>query len=203
MGEDPSAIRHEIEHTRTQMGDTVEALGYKADVPSRTRDKASSLKQKITGATPDTDDIKGGARQAVGVAQENPLGLAVAAAGVGFIAGMLIPSTRVEDRTLGPVKAQALETGQEALERGKDVAQQAAESAMETAKEAGQEQAQEMGKSTQENASEAAQQASQAATSSSSSGGRAPSNAPSRAATRGQGRTRKSTANGQTKNPNV
>jgi len=200
MGEDPSAIRHEIEHTRTQMGDTVEALGYKADVPSRTRDKASSMtssvKQKITGATPDTGDIKGGARQAVGIAQENPLGLAVAAAGVGFIAGMVIPSTRVEDRTLGPVKAQALETGQEALERGKDVAQQAAESAMETAKEAGQEQAQEMTGGSQQSGSDTTEQASQGATSSSSS-----SSSSSPSATQSQSRK---TTNGRGKsNPSV
>ena len=29
MGQDPSAIREEIEQTRAEMGDTVEALGYK------------------------------------------------------------------------------------------------------------------------------------------------------------------------------
>lgn len=33
MGEDPAAIRQEIEQTRERMGDTVDALGYKADVP--------------------------------------------------------------------------------------------------------------------------------------------------------------------------
>jgi len=188
------------------MGDTVEALGYKADVPSRTRDKASSMtssvKQRITGSTPDTEDIKGGARQAVGIAQENPLGLAVAAAGAGFIAGMLIPSTRVEDRTLGPVKQQALETGQEALERGKDVAQQAAESAMETAKEAGQEQAQEMSQSTQQGASQAAQQSASAATQEASQSPR-PSSSPSRSATRGQARPRTTNGQGKSNNPSA
>jgi gas vesicle protein len=60
---------------------------------------------------------------------------------VGFVAGLLIPSTRVEDERIGPMadqlKEQAKETGQEAMERGKHVAQQAAE----TAKEEGQKQA--------------------------------------------------------------
>src|SRR3712207_9560672 len=97
-------------------------------------------------ATPSTGEVKQGAQQAVSVAQENPLGLAIGAVAAGFIAGMLIPSTRVEDEKIGPmadqVKDQVKETGQEALERGKQVAQEAAQSAQETAKESGQQQAQ-------------------------------------------------------------
>jgi Protein of unknown function (DUF3618) len=33
MGQDPDEIRQEIEQTRAEMGETVEAIGYKADVP--------------------------------------------------------------------------------------------------------------------------------------------------------------------------
>ncbi len=35
MGKDSSEIRREIEETRARMGDTVEALSYKADVPAQ------------------------------------------------------------------------------------------------------------------------------------------------------------------------
>jgi gas vesicle protein len=143
MGKEPSEIRTEIEHTRTEMGDTVEALGYKADVKTRAKDniadKRDRLKERITGTTPDPDDVKQGAKRAVGVAQENPIGLAIGSLAAGFVAGMLIPSTRVEDEKIGPmadqVKETAKETGQEALERGKEVAQEAAESAKETVQE--------------------------------------------------------------------
>ena len=38
MGEDPDRIRREIEATRSEMGETVDALTYKADVKSRARD---------------------------------------------------------------------------------------------------------------------------------------------------------------------
>jgi F0F1-type ATP synthase membrane subunit b/b' len=73
---------------------------------------------------------------------------------VGFIAGMLIPSTRVEDERIGPmaddVKAKVKETGQEALERGKEVAQETAESAKETAQQSGREHASELRDSAQE-----------------------------------------------------
>ena len=143
MGKEPGEIREEIEHTRTDMGDTVEALGYKADVKTRVKDniadKRDRLKERITGTTPDPDDVKQGAKRAVGVAQENPLGLAVGSLAVGFVAGMLVPSTRVEDEKIGPMadqlKETVKETGQEALERGKEVAQEAAQSAKETVQE--------------------------------------------------------------------
>jgi hypothetical protein len=133
MGEDPNVIRADIERTRAEMGDTVDALGYKADVKTR-------AKEKISGMTPDGRQV----RRAANTAQENPLGLAIGGVAVGFLAGLLIPSSRVEDEKIGPmadqVKDQIKETGQEALDRGKDVAQQAAE----TAKEAGREHARQM-----------------------------------------------------------
>jgi gas vesicle protein len=152
MGEDPNAIRADIERTREEMGDTVDAIGYKADVKSRAKDRITDTKDRLTGrvsdATPDGQQVK----RAAGVAQENPLGLAIGGVAVGFLAGMLAPSSRVEDEKIGPmadqVKDQLKETGQEAMERGKDVAQQAAE----TAKEAGREHAQELQGSAQERA---------------------------------------------------
>jgi len=166
MGQEPGAIRQDIEQTRERMGETVEALGYKADVPGRAKEAVStrvqSVKSKVSGSTPDGGEVADGARRAAGVAQQNPLGLALGALGVGFLAGMLIPSTKVEDEKIGPmadqVKEKAAETGQEAMERGKEVAQQAAQSAKETAQEAGREHAQEMRDSTQERAEETRQQ---------------------------------------------
>jgi gas vesicle protein len=158
MGEDPSQIRQEIDETRARMGDTVEALGHKADVPGRAKDavsgKVEQVRSKVSGATPD-GDLKGGARRAAGIAQENPLGLGIAAVAAGFIAGLLVPSTGVEDEKIGPladrVKEKAKDTGQEALERGKQVAGEAAE----TAKESAAGQAAELRDSAQQRADEA------------------------------------------------
>ena len=167
MGQDPSDIREEIEDTRARMGDTVEALGYKTDVKSRAKEsvsgKVGSVKSKLTGATPDGGDVKQGAQQAVGVAQENPLGMAIGGLAVGFLAGMLVPSSRVEDDKLGPmadqVKDRAKDTGQEALERGKQVAQEAAQSAKETAQESGRQQAEELRSSADDKAREVRERA--------------------------------------------
>jgi gas vesicle protein len=186
MGEDPAAIREQIEETRERMGDTVDALGYKADVPSRAKEsitgKVQDVKAKLTGAgsqisdaTPDAQDVKQAGKQAVGVVQENPLGLAIGAAAVGFLAGMLIPSTKLEDEQLGPVadqvKEQVKQTGQEALERGKQVAQETAETATESVKQAAsdvkekaQETAQQHAEELKSSAQDSAQEVKQTAT---------------------------------------
>jgi hypothetical protein len=157
VGEEPDRIRAEIEQTRAEMTETVDALGYKADVKARAKDnlqdKRASAKESIVGMkdrlvgagdsvsntvgdrTPDAAHVKAKARRGASVAQENPLGLAIGSVAVGFVAGMLIPSTRVEDEKLGEasdtVIERAKETGQEALEHGKQAAQEAVESAQE------------------------------------------------------------------------
>jgi hypothetical protein len=175
MGQEPDEIRQDIEQTRAEMSETVEAIGYKADVPARAKEKvsekmdaarskvseaASRAKEAVAGSTADAGDTAGGvasrvreatpsgaqvkqrARRAAGLAQENPLGLALGAAAIGFLAGLAVPSTRVEDERLGPVadevKERVKETGQEALERGKEVAREAASSTAEAAREQGQ-----------------------------------------------------------------
>jgi gas vesicle protein len=173
MGEDPDMIRRDIEETRERMGDTVDALGYKADVKSRAKEsvtgKVDSVKEKLVGAkdsaneaTPSAGDVKQGARRAVGVAQENPLGLAVGAVAVGFLAGMLIPSTRVENEKIGPmadqVKDQISSTAQEAVEHGKAVVSETASSAADAAKQTAQEQGKEHASQMQDSAQESAQQ---------------------------------------------
>jgi hypothetical protein len=172
MGQEPSQIREEIEETRAEMGDTVDALAYKTDVKTRVKESISDKRErlisqvqgtthKVGEATPDGHQVKEGAHQAVGVAQENPLGLAIGGIAAGFLAGMMLPSTKMEDEKVGPiadqVKETAAETGQEALERGREVASQVAEQAVEGAKEVG-EHAKEVGQQAMETAKEAGQE---------------------------------------------
>jgi gas vesicle protein len=113
------------------------------------KDKVAGVMGRASDSAPSTDDVK----RAAGTAQENPLGLAIGAVAVGFVAGMLIPSTSVEDEKIGPVadqlKDRVKETGQEALDHGKQVAQDVAQSAQETVKESGQQHAQELASSAQ------------------------------------------------------
>jgi Protein of unknown function (DUF3618) len=171
MGQDPSDIRAEIEETRARVGDEVDALSYKTDVPARVGDyvddKKQAVKDKATGVK---DAVTGTASRAVpngenvglvkDTAERNPLGLAVGAAALGFVAGLLIPSTRMENERMGEMSDRvvdaAKETASDAVERGKQVAQEAAETAKETGKEHGQELATNLQERASSPASEAA-----------------------------------------------
>jgi hypothetical protein len=143
------------------MGETVEAIGYKADVKSRVKDdiaeKKDAVVSRVSGAMPDGEQVKSGARK-VGVSKQNPLGLGIAAVAAGFVVGTLLPSTDVEDERLGEMSDQvsdkAREAGQEALERGKDVAREAVDSAKDTVDEQTGSQAKEMASSLRDKAQE-------------------------------------------------
>ena len=195
MGQSPEDIRNEIEDTRSRMGETVEALGYKADVKSRAKDSIGNAKDRIVGSvggakdkmttsiagttdsavsglqdkTPSAQDVKDGAKRAAGLAQENPMGLAVGAIAVGFLAGLVVPATRKENETIGPladqVKEKVKETGQEAMDHGKQVLQETAQDAQEVAKTAAesvkertQQHAQEFGETAKEKAQDVSAQ---------------------------------------------
>jgi ElaB/YqjD/DUF883 family membrane-anchored ribosome-binding protein len=196
MGQEPDAIRQDIEQTRAEMSETVEAVGYKADVPSRAKDavseKVEDVKSKVSDtatrareavsgttsrvgdATPSRGEVRQQTRRVAGLAKENPLGLAIGAAAVGFLAGLVVPSTRVEDERLGPVadqvKDKAKETGQEALDRGRQVAQEVAGTAADTARQRTQEQGQELADNARQSAQEVASEARQSSPSSSTPG---------------------------------
>jgi hypothetical protein len=168
MGETPDHIREDIEETRARMGETVEAIGYKADVKSRVKDTivekkdnvvsgADALVSRVTGAVPDREQVKSGARK-IGVSRENPLGLAIAGAAAGFVVGTLLPSTAAEDERVGELSDQvgdrAREAGQEALDRTKGVAQEAVVSAQQAVEERSGDEAQQMASSLRDKAQE-------------------------------------------------
>jgi gas vesicle protein len=180
MAEKSDVIRKEIEETRLEMGETVDALAYKANVPARTKGwvgekrdavtgaagsvaskvsgTADSMVSKAAGMTPSTGQVQSKAGHMKDMAERNPLGLALAGAAVGFVAGLFAPSTRLENTKLGPisdqVKETAAEAGQEALQHGKEVAQAAARSAAETAAEETKEHGSELSSSLQDKARE-------------------------------------------------
>ncbi len=156
MGEDPRDIKAGIEQTREQMGNTVEALTSKADVPGRLKgavaekkdaalEKVAGVKDSVSGGTSSAAEgargvagqAKAQARRGAGIAQENPLGLAIASAGAGLVLGMLLPATRAENDRLGPVadsvKQQAREVAGEAADHAKRAAQDVAATASQTA----------------------------------------------------------------------
>jgi gas vesicle protein len=132
--------------------------------------KVSGMVNRVVGAMPDVpapsdismpgfvpdgeqvrhgaEQVKESAKQAVSVAQANPIGLGVGAVAVGLIVGMALPTTRAEDERLGDLsdelKQQARDAGSEVLDRGKQVAQDAVTQVSDTVQESGKQQGQEL-----------------------------------------------------------
>jgi gas vesicle protein len=144
MGKEPSDIRTEIEQTRERVGDEVDAISYKTDVPARVGDYVDDKKQAVTGKLSDVKDAVAGTASNVlpdgekvgrlkDTAERNPLGLAVGGVALGFVAGLLLPSTRVENNAMGETSDKITdslkETAGDAIESGKQVAQDATDSA--------------------------------------------------------------------------
>ncbi|MBV8600748.1 MAG: DUF3618 domain-containing protein [Candidatus Eremiobacteraeota bacterium] len=156
MGQDPDEIRRQIEATRERIGETADAIGYKADVPSRVReniaDRVDGVKETIldrvggirdtigghvdtiAGATADaTDNVRGATSKVIG----NPLGLAIGAWSVGFLAGLLMPMSELEERGLSPIRDRIEQSVQDAdlIERGKRVIHSATQAAADSARD--------------------------------------------------------------------
>jgi gas vesicle protein len=170
-----------IREARTDVRETMSAIHHKADIKSRVKEsvsgkkdslvggvssgkdavvgKADSIVSTVTGVVPDKGQMVEGARK-VGMSKQNPMGLAIGGAAVGFLLGLLAPSTRVEDENIGEaadqVKEAVKESGQEALERGKQVAQEAVGAAKESARDSAEEQGAELTQSLKEGAREVA-----------------------------------------------
>jgi len=167
MAHTSDQLKSEIGQTREQLSETADALAYKADVPTRTKDwigdKKDAVVSTVSGVaskageiTPDGAEVGQSMNRMKRLVETNPVGLAIGGAAVGFIAGLLMPSTRMEDERIGPVsdevKATATEVGQEAIERGKTVAQEVRATALDTARESGREQTEELTTSLQSQA---------------------------------------------------
>jgi ElaB/YqjD/DUF883 family membrane-anchored ribosome-binding protein len=95
----PQEIRRDIEQTRDELGDTVEALAGRTDVKGQAkakaeerkeaaREKVAEMREKLTGTTPDSPGHA--ASQVQVVAKENPIPVAAAGAfAAGFALGRL------------------------------------------------------------------------------------------------------------------
>jgi uncharacterized protein YjbJ (UPF0337 family) len=135
VSQDPEAIRRDIENTQSRMGETVEALAYKADVPARSRDAVSDRVEAIKGkvsdaigsatgavsgaassvrskagsaasAMPSREDAAEGLRTMGSFASRNPLGIAIGSVAVGFLIGLCLPVSDIERDRVGQLGEQ-------------------------------------------------------------------------------------------------
>ncbi len=166
MGEE-SYIREDIEETRDRMGDTIDAIAYKANVPDRMRDAVNDrfesvkatvgvVRDRAASAMPDADAIRAVGSNTIGAVRENPLGLLFGSAAIGFLCGWLVPVSDVENERLGPIGDQLKQTAQTAggqiFEQGKAVVRDTFDAAKQSAIEHGSQAAQSAMQSVKESA---------------------------------------------------
>ena len=162
MSNDPEQIRREIERTRAELSDNVNALGDKVNPGSiakrqvgRVRGAATSVKDAVLGSASDaadtTQSIAGEVGGAVAdaptavarKAQGSPIAAGLIAFGAGLLVSSMLPASRVEQQAAEKVKdtAQPLvedltDTAKEIAENLKEPAQQAIEEVKSTATDA-------------------------------------------------------------------
>jgi hypothetical protein len=137
------------------MGETVEAIAYKTDLPSRARDNVNDRIETIKGKVSDTLSSATGAlsgaaasakatvgsaaaampspndglRNIGSAASANPLGLAIGALAVGFLVGLCLPVSDIERERVGRIGEQMTEQAKSAaagaIEQGKAAVTQA------------------------------------------------------------------------------
>jgi gas vesicle protein len=160
MSTDPDQIRREIEHTRSDLSDNVNALGDKVNPGSiakrqagRVRGAAVSVKEAVLGSAADPTDT--GAAGTVGDAVSNapnavarraqgsPIAAGLIAFGAGLLVSSLLPASKVEQHAAEKVKDTAqpmvddlTDTAKEVAGNLKEPAQQAMEEIKSTATDA-------------------------------------------------------------------
>jgi ElaB/YqjD/DUF883 family membrane-anchored ribosome-binding protein len=102
--QDPAQIQREIEQTREELGNTVEALAQKTDVKAQAKQKVEETKAAVTEKTEELlgkareaspDGAAAAANQASQKARENPLPVAAVGAFLaGFLAGRITKRQR-------------------------------------------------------------------------------------------------------------
>jgi hypothetical protein len=162
MSNDPEQIRREIERTRLELSDNVNALGDKVNPGSiakrqvgRVRGAATSVKDAVMGSAADAADtgqqvattmgdaVTGAPNAVARKAQGSPIAAGLIAFGAGLLVSSLLPASKVEQQAAEKVKDTAqpmvddlTDTVKEVAGNLKEPAQQALEEVKSTATDA-------------------------------------------------------------------
>jgi len=162
MSNDPEQIRREIERTRTELSENVNALGDKVNPGSiakrqvsRVRGAATSVKDAVMGSASDAADTGQRVAGSIGdtvsdapsavarKAQGSPIAAGLIAFGAGLLVSSMLPASRVEQQAAEKVKETAqpmvddlTDTAKEFAGNLKEPAQQAMEEVKSTATDA-------------------------------------------------------------------
>jgi hypothetical protein len=136
---DSDAIRADIERTRGELGDDVDALADKVRPSSiahrqtdKIKSKFSSVRESVMGSV---DDVREGGTAAVEKAKGNPVAVGLIAFGLGLLASSLIPASEKEKDLAGTVKEKAEPLTAAAGDLAKETAEHLKEPAQNAASE--------------------------------------------------------------------
>lgn len=159
---DPDEIRQQIEQTRRNLSDDVDALNEKAN-PARVMDRKVSkakesvtgLKDKVFGGSEDspgmTGNVAGSVQDAAGSAaqtvqgapaamqrkaQGNPMAAGLIAFGVGWLVSSLLPTSEKEKQLAAQAESAVKEHSQPLVDQAKQAAQEVGEALKPAAQEA-------------------------------------------------------------------
>ena len=121
--DDGDGVRETVAGAAQTVGDTA------SDAAHTVGDAAAGAATAVKEAAPSRQQIKQGISRVGQLAQESPAGLALTGACVGFLAGMLVPTTKADEK-IGPFAEQVVDqarvAGHTAVEQGKQAVQEAA-----------------------------------------------------------------------------
>lgn len=117
MAETTSTVNAQLDQTRERIaGDT---QGIRSKIVGRTQNALHGVSGSISHSVKQP-------KQSMGRLVSNPIGMAIGAMAVGWLAGTLAPSSRLEKEKLGEasgqVKQSAEQLGREAIEKGRELA---------------------------------------------------------------------------------
>jgi Protein of unknown function (DUF3618) len=145
MGKSAGEVRSEIEDTRQEMSETIDAIADRASparIIRRRRDRIGeswrAVRQRVMGRPEDVHDVAGSARDRAGTVVEqtrqapdkvleqtqgNPVAAGLIAFGGGLLLASLIPPSEAEQRVAGQLVEKAQPLRDELQRAGQDVAE--------------------------------------------------------------------------------
>jgi hypothetical protein len=138
VGDAVGSATSSVGSAASSVGSTASSVGEGArSAGSSVSDGAGSASSAVSHATdvakerlPSASDAREGVRRAVSVARANPTALALGALALGAAAGLMLPSTKVEDEKIGPVaddlREKGVEKAGEAVQQGREVVEERA-----------------------------------------------------------------------------
>lgn len=166
MDQERDQVR-QVEDARRRVAEDVRSVAENANVVERTKEAAQNKVEDVKNTVGQRvqqvrDKLQGASETVQRSAQEsarnirvnpsdNPIGMLIAGAAVGFLIGLALPVTRFESERLGPVaqdmKDKARQAGSEVVRRGGEVIKETISAGKDAATTSIREQTREMGMS--------------------------------------------------------